>query len=75
MRLSSLKRNGVAWYPQHVALPDLCNDDGTAVRVDLYVDVATRRAYQVDARNGRYRVADISRGPSTFGEWRELEAE
>lgn len=75
MRLSSLKKNGVAWYPQHVALPDLCNSDGTAVKVDLYVDVAAHRAYQVDVRNGRYREADTSRGLGTFGEWRDLEAE
>jgi hypothetical protein len=77
MRLSSLKfQHGIARFVLNTELLDRCNSDGTPVHVDLYVNEASRRAYQVDERNGFYREAELSwGGPSTFGEWKRLEAE
>lgn len=44
------------------------NGDGSPVVVSVYIDDANSRAYQLDERNQRYRVADSSTG-ERYGAW------
>ena len=51
-----------------------CSSSGGPLTVDVYVDEANKRSYQVDSDGLWYRVADFSRGgPAAYGEWMKLD--
>jgi len=50
-------------------LGDLCNGDGSPVRVAVYYDEDDGLAYQVDDINLRYRTASPL---EAFSEWRDV---
>ena len=41
--------------------------------VDVFLDEASGKAYQVDGKHGRYREAD-GRTAGQYGEWKKIEA-
>lgn len=61
--IKKLRRHSVG-----LTLPNEVNGDGTPVVVDVYIDDANHRAYQLDETNRRYRVGDSSTG-GAYGEW------